>query len=96
MGVPMLLDTGADLTLVPQFALDELSIDWSTLQEIELAGFDNHKSISQVIRLDLLFGDDTFRSEYPVIDQGYGILGRNILNLCRIEYDGQNLNWKFL
>jgi hypothetical protein len=96
LDVPMLLDTGADITLVPQFSVDELNIDWSTAQEIELTGFDDHKSISRVLRLNLVFGGKTFRGKYPVIDQEYGIIGRNILNLCRIEYDGQKLNWEIL
>ena len=61
-----------------------------------MAGFDGQTSVNQVIRLNLIFGEKTFRGEYPIIDQEYGIIGRNILNLCRIDYDGQNLNWEII
>ena len=94
--IPMLLDTGADITLIPQFSVDNLKIDWSTAQEFELTGFDDHKSMSRAVHLHLIFGGTTFRGEFPVIDQEYGIVGRNILNLCRIEFDGQRLFWELL
>lgn len=96
LNVPMLLDTGADLTLVPQGSVENLRIDLSLSRQFELAGFDNKKSFSRVAILHLIFDGKTFRGEFPVINQNYGVIGRNILNLLKIQFDGQNLRWEIL
>ena len=94
--VPMLLDTGADITLVSKFSIENLKLNLATAREFELAGFDDHKTISRAVRLQVIFGGKTFQGEFPVINQEYGIIGRNVLNLCRIEFDGQKLRWEIL
>lgn len=42
--IPMLLDTGSDVTLIPQFCAEKLNLSLS--RQFELAGFDNKKSFS--------------------------------------------------
>ncbi len=42
--VPMLLDTGSDVTLVPQIYAKRLKL--SVSREFELVGFDNNKSLN--------------------------------------------------
>ena len=92
--VPMLLDTGSDVTLVPQIYAKRL--DLSVSREFELAGFDNKKSLNQAAKLHLIFEGKTFRGEYFLIEQDYGIIGRNILNFLNIQFDGKNQLWKIL
>ena len=70
--VPMLLDTGSDVTLVPQICAAKLKIDLSAGRQYELAGFDDQKSYSQSVKLHLIFEEKTFRGEYFLIDQDYG------------------------
>lgn len=94
--VPMVLDTGADLTLVPLFAIEDLDLDYSGNPEIKLEGFDGTKSVSHSADLFIFFEEQKFRAKFPLIEQSYGIIGRNILNRFRIELDGQNLHWKIL
>ena len=53
--VPMLLDTGADITLVPQSIIQLLGIASSPDRFYELSGFDGNKSLAAVVRLELLF-----------------------------------------
>ena len=72
--VPMLLDTGSDVTLVPQICAKRLKL--SVSREFELMGFDNNKSLNQTAQLHLIFEDKTFRGEYFLIEQEYGIIGR--------------------
>jgi len=67
--VPMLLDTGSDVTLVPQIYAKRLKL--SVGREFELMGFDNNKSLNQTAQLNLIFEDKTFRGEYFLIEQDY-------------------------
>lgn len=94
--VPMLLDTGSDVTLVPQVCAAKLKTDLSSSRQYELAGFDNKKSYSRTVKLHLIFEQKTFRGEYFLIDQDYGIIGRNILNFLNLQFNGKNLAWKVL
>lgn len=94
--VPMLLDTGSDVTLVPQIHAAKLKIDLTSSRQYELAGFDNKKSFSHTVKLHLIFEEKTFRGEYFLIDQDYGVIGRNILNFLNLQFDGKNLVWKIL
>lgn len=94
--VPMLLDTGADITLIPKYAVESLDVNFSKSIEIKLEDFEGKKSVSQAVHLQLLFANEKFYGRFPLIEQGYGIIGRNIMNLFKIELDGQNLKWKIL
>lgn len=92
-GVQMLLDSGADVTLIPQIALDALGIVANPDSRYELAGFDGSTSFVSAVRLELIFGHRTFRGQFLLIDQAWGILGRNILNTVPVLLDGPNLQW---
>ncbi len=92
--VPMLLDTGADVTLVPRSALASLEITLSSERSFELMGFDGTRSAASAVELDLVFGQRVFQAQFLLIDQPIGILGRNILNKARLVFDSPNLNWE--
>ncbi len=94
--VPMLLDTGADLTLIPKFAVEYLDLDFSQSSEVRLETLEGNKSITQAIELQITFANEKFQAKFPLIEQDYGIIGRNILNRFKIELDGQNLHWEIL
>lgn len=94
--VPMLLDTGADLTILPKFAVESLDLEFKPNLEFRLEGFDGKKSIVQGVELELIFANQKIRGNFPLIEQDYGIIGRNILNRFKIELDGQNLHWEIL
>lgn len=94
--VPMLLDTGADVSLLPQVFVEKLNINLSNSQQATLAGFNDLKSVSYLVKLHLLIEGLTFRGEYYIINQDYGIIGRNILNLLKVQFDGKNLRWDIL
>ena len=91
--VPMLLDSGADVTLVPQTAVDLLGVAIAPDRQYELTGFDGSVSLAPVVRLELLFCGRTFRGQFLLVDQTWGILGRNVLNAIPILLDGPNLVW---
>jgi hypothetical protein len=89
----MLLDSGADVTLVPRTAIVSLGVEIAPDRQYELTNFDGGVSQAPVVQLELLFCDRTFRGQFLVIDQALGILGRNVLNAIPILLDGPNLVW---
>lgn len=93
-GVPMLLDSGADVTLVPATFADELGLIADDGERYELMGFDGSISFASAVRLEMLFLNKTFRGRFLLIDQEWGVLGRDILNLVTLLLDGPNLTWR--
>jgi hypothetical protein len=78
--VPLLSDTGADITLLPRTAVEQLGGQLQPDPRYELMGFDGSKSFAPVVMLDLLFRQRSFRGRYLLIEAERGILGRDILN----------------
>jgi len=92
--VPMLIDTGADLTLIPRTFVDELEWDTEADAAYELEGFDGRKTVARSVQLGLTFLGRTFRGRFVVLDSKSGILGRNVLNHFAILLDGPRLSWR--
>jgi len=92
-GVPMLLDSGADVTLVQRSFVDQLGaiIDPNTIYEVY--AFDGTVSSAQAVELDLIFLDRSFRGRFLLTDNEIGILGRNVLNQISLMLDGPHLFW---
>ena len=55
--------------------------------------FDGSTSFAPVIQLELIFCRRIFRGQFLVIDQAWGIIGRNVLNSVPLVLDGPNLTW---
>ena len=91
--VPMLIDTGADVTLIPRFVANELSLFPSADVSYELEGFEGSTVNASAVYLELYFLGRTFRGQFLLIDEVHGILGRNVLNALALFYDGPNLFW---
>jgi hypothetical protein len=89
----MLLDSGADVTLIPQAAVSMLGVAAVPDRHYELIGFDGNMSFAPVVRLELVFCGRTFRGQFLLIDQKWGILGRNVLNAVALLFDGPHLTW---
>lgn len=92
-GVPMLIDTGADITFLPRAAVDELKIVPLPESRYEVESFDGSLSLAEVVRADLSFLGKNFKGQFLLTDQEMGIIGRNILNAIHLEFDGPNLVW---
>lgn len=94
--VPMLLDTGADVTLVPRVAVDRLGVTPIAGQQYELIGFDGNHSTASVVVLDLILSGKAFRGRYVLADDTVGIIGRDILNHLTVGFDGPALEWNII
>jgi hypothetical protein len=91
--VPMLLDTGADVSLVPRDRLIEILATSVPGQQYTLQGFDGQESSSQAIHLELHFLGKIFRGQFLLVEGTHGILGRNILNRLALTFNGPALMW---
>jgi hypothetical protein len=91
--VPMLIDSGSDVTLVPRASVVELSLQIDPNAGYELEGFDGHRIVAQVAQLDLIFAEKAFRGKYVIADSNMGILGRDVLNHVAVLLDGPRLSW---
>jgi len=91
--VPLLIDTGADVSLLPASYVrslvetDEFSGEW------ELEAFDGTRSVAPSARLEVHFLGKVFRGQFLIIELDYGVLGRNVLNALSLHFDGPNLAW---
>ena len=94
--VPMLLDTGADATLLPRIFVEKIGVVFSATEIYELEGFDKTTSYSAIVSLQMIFEGKSFRGEFLTINQNYSVIGRNVLNSLKILFDGQSLHWKIL
>jgi predicted aspartyl protease len=91
--VPMLLDTGADATLLPRDRISTLIEIEQLAQHAQLVAFDGTKSTAPIVQLELEMLGKSFRGQFLLIDGDYGILGRNILNSLTIVLDGPAHSW---
>jgi predicted aspartyl protease len=91
--VPLLLDTGADVTLLPRTTVEQLGVPLLAGQRYELRGFDGSRSFAPVAILDMIFLKRAFRGRYLLIEAERGILGRDILNHVTVLLDGPQQQW---
>lgn len=91
--VPVLLDSGADVSLLPRPPIESLIDPQDEYGQYELEGFDGAQSLATAVRLEVRFIGKVFRGSFLLTTQDYGILGRNVLNRCAILLDGPNLTW---
>jgi predicted aspartyl protease len=91
--VPMLIDTGADQTLIPKSVADLLGLPHLETYSV-LEGFDGSRSEAQAVSCIVKFLNGTFEGRYLVLaTQDCGILGRNILKYFRLIMDGPQQSW---
>ena len=92
--VPMLIDSGGDITLLPQKVAEFVGLFPVPDKGYELAAFDGSLTIAPVVHAEMIFIGKSFRGQFLLLEQEIGILGRNILNLFPILLDGPNLRWE--
>jgi predicted aspartyl protease len=91
--VLMLIDTGADITLLPQASVNQLGVSALANQQYEVMGFDGARSFASVVELDMIFLGRAYRGRYLLINDTHGILGRDVLNHVSILLDGPQSQW---
>ncbi len=90
--VPMLIDSGADATLLPRSAATSLGLE-ATGEQYQLVGFDGTVSEAKAVLASLAFLRRNFRGRYLLTEAEVGVIGRDILNHIRLLLDGPALHW---
>ncbi len=91
--VAMLMDLGSDVTIVPEAYALQIGITPLPGQNEEVMGFDGNRKLAPIAQLEIHFVDRIFRGRFLLGKEEYGILGRNILNLLSLLFDGPRLTW---
>jgi predicted aspartyl protease len=89
--VPMLFDTGADVSLLPRSQFESLATPEA--EQYELHAFDGSKSTAPAVTAEILLLGKSFRGQFLLIDGWYGILGRNVMNNLPLLFDGPSRTW---
>ena len=89
--VPMLLDTGADVSLLPRAPVAALVSPDAAQYELE--AFDGTKSTAPAVTAELELLGKSFRGQFLLIDNWHGVLGRNVLNNLSLLFNGPSRKW---
>ena len=92
--VSAVLDTGADVTLIPRWAVEQLGLIPKTDEDVKLAGFDGTIRLAESVELEVSFQGGRFQGRFALVDQPHGIVGRNLLNHFRLLFDGPAKTWQ--
>ena len=91
--LPMLIDTGADVTLLPIWATKQISLHEDESKSFATIGFDGTIGQSIAVTAEMTLLKKKFRGKFLVIENEIGIIGRNILNSLTLVLDGKHLAW---
>jgi hypothetical protein len=91
-GLPLLIDTGAEASVIPRFVAEAVGADIRP-SDIILRFYDGTETRFEEAEVAVEFLSYRFRGLFLVADATYGILGRNILNLFVLTLDGPGLTW---
>jgi len=92
--VPMLIDTGADVTLISENIVSQLGLSIEENEQYELMGFEGNISVASVVCGKMGFLGRTFRGRFLLIEREWGVIGRDVLNHLVSIFDGPKLNWE--
>jgi hypothetical protein len=93
--VRMLIDSGADVTLLPSTAVASLEL-MGTGERYLLEAFDGTTHESTAVVAVLVFQGKSFRGRFLQTESEVGVIGRNVLNHVRLLLDGPALSWRVL
>ena len=92
--VSMLIDSGADVTLIPLMCAERLGLNSEIEAGFRLRGFDGRPTVANVVEAEIVFLGRNFHGRFLLIDGEHGILGRNVLNNLSLMLDGPHRNWR--
>jgi len=90
--VPLLIDTGADVSVVPRHVATAVGAD-VVRSDIPLRFFDESEAVCDVAALRVEFLRYRFDGQWVIADVAHGVLGRNILNRLILSLDGPRRFW---
>ena len=91
--VRMLIDSGADVTLLPERPVRQIGIDVDTGQSYELIAFDGSRTVTRAVAAEMVFLRRNFKGAFLLVKDDCGVIGRDVLNHLSIQLDGLDLSW---
>jgi len=92
LNVPMLIDSGSDVSVVPEVVVQAVGASISPART-PIEFYSGAGESWDEARLSVEFARYRFEGLFLVAEASYGILGRNILNLLTLTLDGPALSW---
>lgn len=90
--VPLLIDTGADVSIVPRDVVEAVEGDVRA-GDVAIRFFDGSEAVCDVAEVSVELLRYHFRGAFVLGDEEYGVLGRNILNALVLTLDGPHRTW---
>jgi hypothetical protein len=90
--VGMLIDSGADISVLPETSVHALALPVGD-SAYEVMAYDNTVLDCQVVGAEVVFLRKRFKGQFLVLDQEVGVLGRDVLNHVVLVLDGPRLEW---
>ena len=90
--VPMLIDTGSEVSVVPQAVVEAVRAPISP-SRVPVEFYSGAGEVWDEAHLSIEFARFRFEGLFLVAESSYGILGRNVLNLLVLALDGPDLAW---
>lgn len=91
--VLLLIDTGADISVVPESLVSDLEAENLPGAKYKTISFDGAIGHHRAVDLEMNFLGKRFRGRFIVVSDDEGVIGRNILNTMKFVYDGPNEEW---
>ncbi|MBS7628333.1 retroviral-like aspartic protease [Candidatus Bathyarchaeota archaeon] len=86
------LDTGADITVLPQHAINELRL--MPASRVSILSFDGQEGLKYTYFVDLAFHDYKFSMVEVIGARRHdALLGRDVLNMLKTTLDGKALSF---
>jgi len=90
----MLIDTGADVTLIPNGALQEIGLSPVPGANYRIRSFNGSQHLVPAADLIMVFMGRELHGRFLLIDSEIGFLGRDVLNEFVLEFDGPEQAWR--
>lgn len=87
-------DTGADVTLLPRWAVEQLGLTPRPTRASPSPGSTAAATRPKPSSWKWPSRSAAFSGRYALIDQPHGVVGRNLLNYFRLLFDGPALTWR--
>jgi hypothetical protein len=89
----MLLDLGADCSLLPEAIVQKVGAKLDRDSNYEISGYDGNIRITPTVIAQVVFCGKAFHGRYAITSDEIGILGRDVLNHLRLTFHGPETFW---
>ena len=90
--IPLLIDTGADYTVVSRWAAERVGAMLRP-SDIRVRLYEGTQARCYTAELTVAFLRFRFKGPFLIADSEFGLIGRNVLNVLVCTFDGPRQSW---